>query len=122
MRAHDDGMAWQVEFHPAFVREFEGHSIAVRKALLSQISILKVEGPNLGRPLVDTLYRSKHSNMKELRFKAERGEWRAAFAFDRRRIAIVLAMGNKRGKNERQFYEGLIRVADSRFETHLENN
>ena len=120
MTAHDDGMAWQVEFHPAFNPEFDEFPKEIRKSLLSQISTLAERGPNLGRPAVDTLKGSQHSNMKELRFKAGQGEWRAAFAFDTQRIAIVLVMGNKRGQDERRFYKRLIRVADSRFKTHLD--
>ena len=47
-------------------------------------------GSQLGRPRVDTLKGSRHANMKELRFNAADGEWRAAFAFDSRRKAILL--------------------------------
>jgi hypothetical protein len=43
---------------------------------------VEVEGPNLGRPHVDTLEGSSHPNMKELRFNADGGVWRFAFAFD----------------------------------------
>ena len=54
-------------------------------------------GPQLGRPYVDTLKGSKHANMKEIRFSAADGEWRAAFAFDPERNAIVLVAGDKSG-------------------------
>jgi hypothetical protein len=36
----------------------------------------------MARNHADTLKGSKHANMKELRFEASGGEWRAAFAFD----------------------------------------
>lgn len=36
----------------------------------------------LARPWADTLNGSKHANMKELRFDADNGVWRVAFAFD----------------------------------------
>jgi hypothetical protein len=35
--------------------------------------------------------------MKELRFRAADGEWRAAFAFDTKRKAILLVAGDKSG-------------------------
>jgi hypothetical protein len=54
-------------------------------------------GPDLGRPHVDTLNNSRHSNMKELRFKADNGVWRVAFAFDPERKAILLVAGDKSG-------------------------
>ena len=58
--------------------------------------------------------------MKELRFSTEAGVWRVAFAFDPRQRAILLAVGNKAGVNERRFYRQLIRRAAERFDAHLE--
>ena len=74
----------------------------------------------LGRPHVDTLNGSRHSNMKELRFRAAGGVWRVAFAFDPRRRAMLLAAGDKAGLDERRSYRQLIRRADQRFDSHLE--
>lgn len=76
-------------------------------------------GPGLGRPYVDTLNGSKYSNMKELRFSADDGVWRVAFAFDPQRRAIVLVTGDKAGQKERRFYRQLIDRADKRFDNHL---
>jgi hypothetical protein len=71
------------------------------------------------RPHVDTLKGSRHSNMKELRFKVARQAWRIAFAFDPKRKAILLAGGDKQGVNQVGFYKALIKVADERFDRHL---
>lgn len=57
--------------------------------------------------------------MKELRFTTEQGTWRAAFAFDPKRHAILLVASNKAGANEKRFYKRLIQIADARFDTHL---
>jgi hypothetical protein len=43
-----------------------------------------------------------------------------AFAFDPKRRAVLLAGGNKNGKDQRRFYRQLIRVADKRLQTYLE--
>ena len=59
--------------------------------------------------------------MKELRFEASDGEWRAAFAFDPRRKAILLVAGDKSGGSQKRFYDRLIAKADFRFSEHLEN-
>lgn len=74
-----------------------------------------------GRPHVDTLKDSKHANMKELGFEGQKGneEWRAAFAFDPDRRAVILVAASKQGKNQRQFYKKLITEADRRFDGHL---
>jgi len=46
--------------------------------------------------------------MKELRFSAADGEWRVAFAFDPKRTAILLVVGDKSGGSEKKFYKQLI--------------
>jgi hypothetical protein len=59
--------------------------------------------------------------MKELRDAAHGGTevWRAAFAFDPERKAIVLVAGDKQGQDENLFYERLLRKANRRYDTHL---
>jgi hypothetical protein len=112
-------MNWIVDFHPRFAAEFATFSEAVQDELLAKIELLETYGPNLGRPHADTLNDSKHRNMKELRFNADDGVWRTAFAFDPERRAILLVAGDKSGGSERRFYRQLIRKADERFDDHL---
>ena len=57
--------------------------------------------------------------MKELRFDADGGVWRVAFAFDTRRKAILFVCGDKSGGGEKRFYKQLIKKADDRFDDHL---
>ncbi len=73
----------------------------------------------LGRPHVDTLAGSRYPNMKELRFDADDGVWRVAFAFDPERKGILLVAGDKAGVAQKRFYKGLIAKADKRFADHL---
>ena len=110
---------WAVELHEEFDAELMAMQKPLRTALLSHASTLAMFGPELGRPLVDTLGGSRHANMKELRFSWEGGAWRVAFAFDPLRRAILLVAGDKRGKDQRRFYRRLIAAADSRYEAHL---
>jgi hypothetical protein len=102
---------WRVVLHVEFVGEYQ--------ALVALTLNLCNKGPLLGRPLVDTLKGSRHANMKELRFRAEGGVWRIAFAFDPERKAVLLVAGNKAGIAQRRFYRDLIEVADKRFDRHL---
>ncbi|MYD31659.1 MAG: addiction module toxin RelE [Nitrospira sp. SB0677_bin_15] len=113
-------MAWEVGFDPAFDLEFDALPTAVQDELLAQAKLLEAFGPALARPWVDTLKGSRHANMKELRFQADDGVWRVAFAFDPRRKAILLVTGDKSGVKERHFYKRLIEKADKRFDTHLD--
>lgn len=112
-------MAWSVEIGDEFEPEFDALPDAVQDEILALSRVLQQFGPQLGRPRVDTLSGSRHSNMKELRFSAADGEWRVAFAFDPRRKAILLVAGDKSGGGEKRFYRGLIRKADDRFDLHL---
>jgi hypothetical protein len=59
--------------------------------------------------------------MKELRFKADGGVWRVAFAFDPRRNVVILVAGDKSGASEKRFYKRLIEKADKRYKQHLDN-
>jgi hypothetical protein len=114
-------MVWDVEFHDAFEAEFLAFEQTVQDALLAVAKLLADYGPQLGRPHADTLKGSKHANMKELRFEASGGEWRAAFAFDPKRRAILLVAGDKSGGSEKRFYKQLIAKADLRFSAHVES-
>ena len=58
--------------------------------------------------------------MKEMRFTADHGIWRVAFAYDPLWRAIILTAGNKIGDSKTRFYKDLIQKADVRFTRHLE--
>lgn len=112
-------MSWVVEIGDEFEAEFDELAEEVQTEILALARLLQKFGPRLGRPRVDTLKGSRHANMKELRFSAAGGEWRVAFAFDRKRKAVMLVAGDKSGGSERRFYRQLIRKADVRFDAHL---
>jgi hypothetical protein len=114
--------AWIVELADEFEPEFEALSADVQDEAIAVLRLLQRFGPQLGRPHVDTLKDSKHANMKELRFSADGGVWRIAFAFDPERKAILLVAGDKSGGGEKRFYRELIRRADLRFAAHLERS
>ena len=113
-------MLWIVRFEDEFEQEFLALEQEVQDELLAVARLLAEHGPQLGRPYVDTLKGSKHTNMKELRFDAMRGVWRVAFAFDPRRQGILLVAGDKSGVRQHRFYKQLIAKADKRFAAHLE--
>lgn len=112
-------MAWTVEIGDEFEPEFDALDEDVQMEILALSRVLQQFGPQLGRPRVDTLSGSRHANMKELRFSAADGEWRVAFAFDKKRKAILLVAGDKSGVSGKRFYRELVRRADDRFDAHL---
>ncbi|OYQ37119.1 addiction module toxin RelE [Sandarakinorhabdus cyanobacteriorum] len=113
-------MPWTVAFHQAFEAEFGQLPLEVREALAATAGLLQLQGPLLGRPHADTLAGSDYANMKELRFDADDGVWRVAFAFDTARQAILLVAGDKAWVAQKRFYKALIAKADARFAEHLE--
>ncbi len=96
---------WAAAFHDEFLPEFREFSEVVRRETYSLIELLSKFGPQLGRPHVDSLKGSKRSNLKELRFRADDGAWRIAFAFDVNRRAILLVGGDKSGGSQDKFSE-----------------
>jgi hypothetical protein len=101
-------VSWIVEISDKFKPEFFELHENVQTEILALARLLQQFGPQLGRPRVDTLKGSRHTNMKELRFSAADGEWRVAFAFDPKRKAILLVAGDKSRVSERKFYRELI--------------
>ena len=112
-------MTWTVLFHDAFDAEFRDLKEDLQDELLAHARLLAEFGLNLGRPTVDTLKGSCHTNMKELRFSWNGQVWRVAFAFDPQRQAILLVVGDKGGADQRRFYKRLINVADTRYDEHV---
>lgn len=110
-------MPWPVVFHDALLPEVDALPRGVQKSLAAHIRLLIEFGPGLGRPSVDTLKGSRIANLKELRFSAENGVWRVAFAFDRTRVAVLLVMGDKQGVTASRFYKNLIAMAEARWKT-----
>lgn len=108
-------MSWSTDSTEKFDRWFESLAEEKQDSILAAVSLLEEEGPALGRPVVDSIENSRHSNMKELR----RGTLRVLFAFDPSRIAILLVGGDKRGEWNR-WYKKAIPEADDLFDDHLQ--
>jgi hypothetical protein len=111
---------WTVAFHEEFEPEFDKLPLEVQDELYAEAEFIERFGPATGRPHVDTLKGFGYANMKELRFEAMNDEWRVAFAFDPKRVAILLVAGGKTGVSENRFYKGLIAKADARYKRHIE--
>ena len=58
---------WEVEYTDQFGSWYETLSVEDQDAIIGRIDLLEEQGPGLGRPAVDSIHQSRHSNMKELR-------------------------------------------------------
>jgi hypothetical protein len=104
----DEFAAWY-----ALLTEEQQDAVAVRVEMLAE------QGPNLKRPTVGEMLSSRHApHMKELR-ASKQGQLRVLFAFDPRRMAILLLGGNKTGRWE-EWYRTAIPEADRLYDAYLE--
>jgi len=108
-------MRWATERTREFNEWWETLTESEKRKVSVSIEELKDVGPNAGRPLVDTVKGSRYLNMKELR---PTRTIRVFFAFDPRRMAVLLIGGDKAGKTKR-FYRQTIARADKIYGAHL---
>lgn len=108
-------MEWEVEYTDEFGDWWDSLTGVAQDEIADAITILGQHGPTLGRPYVDTVTGSRHANMKELRISS----LRILFAFDPRRMAILLIGGDKRGQWN-AWYAEMIPIADRLYDEHLE--
>lgn len=108
-------MTWSVVLHPEVAAWLKELDEASAHAVTDAIEVLEAEGPNLRRPLADTLTGTK---LKELRpGSVKRSEIRILFAFDPDRQAILLVAGDKAGEWTR-WYKRMIPIAEQRLSEH----
>jgi hypothetical protein len=111
-------MAWEVETTDEYDAWFTGQPGDSQASIQMKVEFLKEYGPHLPRPHADTLKGSKLSNLKELRAQTENHVLRVAFLFDEERNAILLIGGDKKGKDEKLFYQKLIKHAEEIYEAY----
>ncbi len=108
-------VSWEVEYTDEFEAWWETLNEEEQEAIDAAVELLEERGPALGRPLADNVHQSRHPNMKELR---PARAIRVLFAFDPRRVAILLIGGDKRGSWNR-WYDEMVPVADALYDEHL---
>ena len=106
---------WEVEYTDQFESWWATLSAEEQRHIAQAVELLAEHGPSLGRPLVDAMTTSRHSNMKELRASTTR----TLFAFDPRRSAILLLGGDKSG-TWNAWYDEAIPLADDLFDDHIQ--
>jgi hypothetical protein len=81
------------------------------------VSLLQELGPMLRMPHSSGVEMSQHAHMRELRIQHEGRPYRVLYAFDPRRVAILLIGGEKTGKD--RWYEEHVPRADAIYDPHL---
>jgi hypothetical protein len=114
-------MSWDVRFTASFNTWFYSLHEDQQVDLAARLLLLRQRGPALGRPSVDSIKGSRHSNMKELRYSSA-GALRVLFMFDPTRTAILLLGGDKssgEGPRWAAWYRLNIALADRLYDEHL---
>jgi len=83
------------------------------------VELLEERGAHLPYPYSSGIHGSKYSHMRELRIQSSGDPLRVFYAFDLRRVAVLLIGGNKVG-DEKRFYKKYVRKADNIYGAHLE--
>jgi hypothetical protein len=110
-------VAWDVEYSDAFAGWWRTLSEEEQEDVAAKVKLLEKAGPALGRPHADTLAKqSEYTNMKELRIVHRGDAYRVLFAFDPRRVAILLLGGRK---PDQKWYKTAIPAADKLYGEHL---
>jgi hypothetical protein len=110
-------MAWEVEFTDEVEVWWNSLSEEEQIEISAKVELLEEHGTTLPRPHSDVITSSRHSNMKELRGKVQQQHLRVLYAFDPRRMALLLIGGDKTG--DPKWYEKFVPVADDLFDRHL---
>ena len=110
-------MTWEVEYTDEFGAWWEGLDEGTKIAIDATVRLLETKGPQLPFPHSSDVRGSRFGQMRELRIQYKGEPYRVLYAFDPRRMAILLIGGNK-GGNDR-WYQEYVPRADKLYEDHL---
>jgi hypothetical protein len=110
-------VVWEVEFSDEFGEWWDELTAAEQKSVDYTVSLLQEVGPALRMPHSSGIETSRHTHMRELRIQHEGRPYRVLYAFDPRRVALLLIGGDKTGSD--RWYEQAVPRADAIYDRHL---
>jgi hypothetical protein len=110
-------MQWIVEYTNEFGQWWLGLDDAERESVSAYVGMLEEQGPRLGYPYSSGVATSRHAHMRELRVQHHGRPYRVLYAFDPRRIALLLIGGDKTGDD--RWYERFVLIADRLYDVHV---
>jgi len=109
---------WDIEVTDQFVAWWDSLSIEEQEDVAVAVVQLEESGPTLPFPFSSGVEGSRHSHMRELRIQHAGRPYRVLYAFDPRRVAVLLIGGEKTGDD--RWYQRIVPVADRLYDEHLE--
>ena len=92
-------MSWQVEYTDQFEEWWDTLSEGQQEELAATVELLMEYGPTLPYPYSSGITTSRHRHMRELRTQSGGEPLRTLYAFDPRRVSILLIGGTKTGND-----------------------
>ena len=108
---------YDVEYTDEFGGWWEGLTADEQASVAASVRLLELLGPHLPFPHSSAIEMSAHSHMRELRVQHRGRPYRVLYAFDPRRVALLLIGGDKTGDG--RWYERTVPVADRLYREHL---
>ena len=112
-------MAWEVEYTDEFEAWWFGLDEEDQIDIDAVVGLLEEKGPHLPYPYSSDLKGSKYGTLRELRIQHKGKPYRIIYAFDPRRMAILLVGGRKSGG--KRWYNKYLPLAERVYEEHLKN-
>ena len=111
-------MAWVVEYTNEFDGWWQKLTHEEQESIAAYVGLLEEKGPRLPYPYSSDVRQSKHGQMRELRVQHAGRPYRVLYAFDPRRVALLLIGGDKTGND--RWYDEFVPQADRLYDEHLE--
>lgn len=110
-------MSWEVEYTDEFEAWWLALDAEAQVSVAAVVEVLAELGPSLSFPYSSDIRSSRHGNMRELRVQHRGRPYRVLYAFDPRRVALLLLGGVKSGGA--RWYEKAVPEADLLYDRHL---
>lgn len=107
----------EVEYTDEFGAWWECLDEDEQVSVAAYVQLLEKWGVHLRYPYSSGITRSRHPHMRELRIQHGGRPYRVLYAFDPRRVAVLLIGGEKTGDN--RWYEKFVATADRLYDEHL---
>lgn len=111
-------MACEVEYTDEFESWWRQHlSEGEQDEIAAVVGLLERKGPHLSYPYSSGISSSRHPHLRELRIQYRGDPFRVLYAFDPRRVAVLLIGGRKTGRD--RWYDEYVPLADKLYDEHL---
>ncbi|MDO8954619.1 MAG: type II toxin-antitoxin system RelE/ParE family toxin [Gammaproteobacteria bacterium] len=108
---------YEVEYTDEFGEWWDNLTEDERISITASVGLLQHLGHQLKYPHSSDVKGSKHGHMRELRVQHQGKPYRILYAFDPRRVSILLIGGSKVGND--RWYKTMIPLAERLYDEHL---